>query len=84
MTRSIGTEGRFSDEPRELRAEDSFDVSALQVWLRGHVPQLHVEEPHVRQFPGGASNLTYLLSYPERELIRAAPRRAPRQLRRMT
>ena len=73
MTRSIGTEGRFSDEPRELRSEDSFDVAALQQWLHGHVPDLHVDDPHVRQFPGGASNLTYLLSYPERELILRRP-----------
>ncbi len=73
MTRSIGTDNRFSDEPRELRTEDAFDVSALQQWLRAHVPDLHVEEPHVRQFPGGASNLTYLLSYPERDLILRRP-----------
>lgn len=73
MTRSIGAEGRFSDEPRELRSEDAFDAGALQQWLHAHVPGLHVDEPHVRQFPGGASNLTYLLSYPERELILRRP-----------
>src|SRR5690606_33847780 len=30
-------------------------------------------EPLVRQFAGGASNLTYLLSYPERDLILRRP-----------
>ena len=29
--------------------------------------------PEVRQFPGGASNLTYLLSYPARDLILRRP-----------
>jgi aminoglycoside phosphotransferase (APT) family kinase protein len=31
------------------------------------------EPPEVRQFPGGASNLTYLLRYPDRELILRRP-----------
>ena len=73
MSSSIGTAGGFADEPRELRDEDSFDTDALQVWLHRHVPGMTVDEPHVRQFPGGASNLTYLLSYPDRELILRRP-----------
>lgn len=44
-----------TDESRPVRAEDAFDVAAVEAWLgRGPVAE-------VRQFPGGASNLTYLL-----------------------
>lgn len=73
MTRSIGTDGSLRDEPQELRPEDAFDAAALQVWLHRHVPDMTVDEPHVRQFPGGASNLTYLLTYPDREVILRRP-----------
>jgi len=44
-----------ADETRPVRAEDGFDVAAVEAWLgRGRIEE-------VRQFPGGASNLTYLL-----------------------
>ncbi len=43
------------DESRPVRAEDAFDVAAVEAWLgRGPIAE-------VRQFPGGASTLTYLL-----------------------
>ena len=47
------------DESRPVRSEDAFDVDAVAAWLgRGPVAE-------VRQFPGGASNLTYLLRMAE-------------------
>jgi aminoglycoside phosphotransferase (APT) family kinase protein len=55
------------DESREVRAEDAFDVAAVAEWL-GEGP---IDE--VRQFPGGASNLTYLLRLRDRELILRRP-----------
>ncbi|GAB21616.1 hypothetical protein GOPIP_011_00070 [Gordonia polyisoprenivorans NBRC 16320 = JCM 10675] len=60
----------------EVRAEDSFDVGKVAEWLREHAQDTTGldAEPQVRQFSGGASNLTYLLSYPGRDLIL---RRAP-------
>ncbi|MGA8994113.1 MAG: phosphotransferase family protein [Nocardioidaceae bacterium] len=44
-------------------------------WLRANAadPRGLDVEPEVRQFPGGASNLTYLLRYPTRELILRRP-----------
>ncbi|MBC6447945.1 phosphotransferase family protein [Actinokineospora xionganensis] len=60
------------DETREVRSEDSFDAVAVHSWLSSIVDGL-VDEPTVRQFPGGASNLTYLLTYPDRELILRRP-----------
>jgi aminoglycoside phosphotransferase (APT) family kinase protein len=62
----------FIDRPLALRQEDSFDVAALHSWLGQRIPGL-TGLPDVRQFPGGASNLTYLLTYPDRELILRRP-----------
>ncbi|MGX7827284.1 phosphotransferase family protein [Actinokineospora sp. 24-640] len=59
------------DQPQEVRGEDSFDTAAVHGWLKSIVDL--DGEPTVRQFPGGASNLTYLLSYPDRELILRRP-----------
>jgi aminoglycoside phosphotransferase (APT) family kinase protein len=60
------------DQPGAVREEDSFDTAAVHAWLRSHVDGL-AGPPEVRQFPGGASNLTYLLRYPDRELILRRP-----------
>jgi aminoglycoside phosphotransferase (APT) family kinase protein len=60
------------DEPGALRDEDAFDTAAVHDWLSSRVDGL-TEPPSVRQYPGGASNLTYLLSYPDRELILRRP-----------
>lgn len=64
------------DETRRVRDEDSFDVGAVLGWLRDHVDAdagIPDGMPEVRQFPGGASNLTYLLHWPERDLILRRP-----------
>ncbi len=59
----------------EVRAEDAFDVAAVAPWLREHAsdPAGLDGTPTVRQFAGGASNLTYLLTYPTREVILRRP-----------
>ncbi len=62
---------------RQVRAEDAFDVAHVADWLRKNADDSTGLEglPSVRQFSGGASNLTFLLTYPDRELIlRHAPR----------
>jgi aminoglycoside phosphotransferase (APT) family kinase protein len=59
-----------------VREEDAFDVEAVAAWLRDHATAFRddlVGTPEVRQFPGGASNLTYLLHYPGRDLILRRP-----------
>ena len=61
------------DEPRPLRDEDAFDVAALHGWLSSHVAGLPAEAPEVEQFSGGASNLTYLLRYADRDLVLRRP-----------
>jgi len=63
----------IAEESRPVRAEDAFDVGAVAGWLREHAllfrDRVAAEQvvPEVRQFPGGASNLTYLLRWPPAE-----------------
>ena len=62
------------DESRPVREEDALDVEAVAAWLRRHAPTYELDgTPEVRQFPGGASNLTYLLAYPAVDLILRRP-----------
>ena len=68
-------------EDRAVRAEDAFDVAAVDAWLRdvhldgdgGWRMPLPDGLPQVRQFAGGASNLTYLLRYADRDVILRRP-----------
>lgn len=68
------TDRRGDVEPASpVRDEDSFDVGAVTEWLVGNdVVHIH-GTPVVRQFAGGASNLTYLLRYPERDVVLRRP-----------
>lgn len=60
------------DQPGEVRDEDAFDTAAVAAWLSSRVDGLGALE-EVRQYPGGASNLTYLLRFAGRELILRRP-----------
>jgi aminoglycoside phosphotransferase (APT) family kinase protein len=65
-----------SDESRPVRDEDAFVVEAVAAWLKEHAKAFAddlVGTPEVTQFPGGASNLTYQLRYPKRDLILRRP-----------
>ncbi len=63
----------FLDQARAVRSEDAIDVEALDHWIRGHVDGLGVGLPEVGQYPKGASNLTYVLNYPNRRLVMRRP-----------
>ena len=58
-----------------VRPEDAFDAARVAEWLRAHAtdPSGLDGIPLVRQFTGGASNLTFLLHYPGREVILRRP-----------
>ncbi|MGW1202587.1 phosphotransferase family protein [Streptomyces cyaneofuscatus] len=58
-----------------VRSEDAFDVARAHAWLVRQVEGLSGAAPDVAQFTGGASNLTYQLSYPHlgTELILRRP-----------
>jgi aminoglycoside phosphotransferase (APT) family kinase protein len=57
---------------RAGRAGEELDVEAVDLWLKAQVPTL-TGRPRVTQYAGGASNWTYRLSYPERELVLRRP-----------
>lgn len=70
----------------EVRTEDAIDVGAVAAWLRRVTPDdatvlagvdLGDDDdpvlPEVRQYTGGASNLTYLLRYPGADLVLRRP-----------
>lgn len=60
------------DEARSVRKGDELDMAAVDAYLRAQVPGLE-GEPEVKQYPGGASNLTYLIRYANRDLILRRP-----------
>jgi aminoglycoside phosphotransferase (APT) family kinase protein len=54
-----------------VRDEDAFDIAKVHNWLKQF---LEIDGlPEVQQFRSGASNLTYLLKYPNRELVLRRP-----------
>ena len=54
-----------------VRDEDAFDIGRVHIWLAPYIAQKDL--PEVFQFRSGASNLTYLLKYPDRELVLRRP-----------
>lgn len=60
------------DPTAPVRKGDELDVTALSDFLNGRVPGFEGELV-VEQFPGGHSNLTYLLRTPARELVLRRP-----------
>jgi aminoglycoside phosphotransferase (APT) family kinase protein len=61
----------MTDQTQPVRAEDSFDLDALVAWLTANAGIAGT--PQVRQFAGGASNLTYLLRFDDRDLVLRRP-----------
>jgi aminoglycoside phosphotransferase (APT) family kinase protein len=63
------------DGASPVRDEDAFDAGVVAQWLRENAadPTGLDGIPEVRQFTGGASNLTYLLRYAARDLILRRP-----------
>lgn len=54
-----------------VRSEDAFDLNKVDSWLKTQIDI--AGEPEISQFRSGASNLTYLLKYPDRELVLRRP-----------
>ena len=54
-----------------VRDEDVFDIAKVHNWLNTYIDEASL--PEVFQFRSGASNLTYLLKYPDRELVLRRP-----------
>jgi aminoglycoside phosphotransferase (APT) family kinase protein len=60
------------DKAFDVRDEDRLDAANIDAFLKQHVPGLQ-GPPTIQQFLGGASNLTYLISYGARELVLRKP-----------
>jgi aminoglycoside phosphotransferase (APT) family kinase protein len=61
------------DAAREVRAGEEVDIEKLKSFLAAKVPELANQPLEVLQFPGGHSNLTYLLKVGDRELVMRRP-----------
>ncbi len=62
----------LQDSAGEIRAGEELDPVAVGDWLRARIDGLELPL-QIRQFPGGASNLTYLLQFANRELVLRRP-----------
>lgn len=61
------------DQPGAVREENNFDPARILPFLRAHIPGLPQADASLKQFQGGASNLTYLLTIGDREMILRRP-----------
>ena len=56
-----------------MRAGEELNAGPLEAWLRERLPDLPSEPLEIEQFPGGHSNLTYLLRFGDREMVLRRP-----------
>ena len=61
-----------TDQGGPVRPGEELNVAAVDAWLKGILPELQ-DMPRVTQYSGGASNWTYRLEYPRRDLILRRP-----------
>lgn len=62
----------LEDRAGSVRAGEELNVDAVDAWLKQRLPEL-TGQPEVTQYAGGASNWTYRLQYPNRDLILRRP-----------
>ena len=69
----------MEQDTRDIRPGEQLDWTRLGAWLRDHLPACGVPgldaglHPTVAQFPGGHSNLTYLVRFGEVEVVVRRP-----------
>jgi aminoglycoside phosphotransferase (APT) family kinase protein len=63
----------FEDTTRAVRAGEELAVEPLRLYLQDHVLKRPVREVRVEQFPGGHSNLTYLIRADNKEMVLRRP-----------
>jgi len=66
-------EASFLDQAGAVRDENAFDPAALLPFLKQHIPDLRDGPLELRQFQGGASNLTFELKVGARAMILRRP-----------
>ena len=62
----------LTDQAAPIRDGEHLDAAIIDRYLKELMPELQ-GTLRISQFPGGASNLTYLLEYPGRELVLRRP-----------
>jgi aminoglycoside phosphotransferase (APT) family kinase protein len=60
------------DKPGEIREGEGLPAKALERFLKDNIPGLS-GDMKIRQYPGGHSNLTYLISFGNREMVMRRP-----------
>ena len=59
----------LTDQSTRIRTGEELDADVIDAYLKANIPGLS-GTAKISQFPGGASNLTYLIHYDNRDLIR--------------
>jgi aminoglycoside phosphotransferase (APT) family kinase protein len=62
----------FTDQPTEIRKGEGLDAAKVEKFIRDAIPELSGEMT-ILQFPHGHSNLTYLITIGEREMVLRRP-----------
>ncbi|MDR6715274.1 aminoglycoside phosphotransferase (APT) family kinase protein [Pseudomonas hunanensis] len=62
----------LTDQSTQVRPGEELDAAVIDRYLKAHITGLE-GTPAISQFPGGASNLTYLVGYANREFVLRRP-----------
>ncbi len=62
----------LTDPSTQVRPGEELDARVIDAFLKANIEGLE-GSPSISQFPGGASNLTYLVAYPGREFVLRRP-----------
>ena len=62
----------MTDQATAVRTGEALDIQPIEGYLKEHIPGLR-GQARVEQFPSGASNLTYLIRFENRELVLRRP-----------
>lgn len=62
-----------TNDSAPVRAGEGLDLAGLASYLREHLPSRVDTEIEIAQFPGGHSNLTYLVRYDNQEFVLRRP-----------
>jgi aminoglycoside phosphotransferase (APT) family kinase protein len=62
----------LTDQSTQIRAGEELDAALIDVYLKANIGNLD-GVPQISQFPGGASNLTYLVHYQNQEFVLRRP-----------
>ena len=68
---------KWNDKAVSIRKGEELDQAALKAYLNKHLPQFS-GDLSIRQFPGGASNLTYAVNIGDTKLVLRRPPFGPK------